>query len=336
MENTKRIFGRIAILLVMIFTASSNIKTTATTTEVQPVESQPMTVNTETAVVNTETAVPSATSSIKTPAFDFSFDLQPIPVAGSYIFTEGPATDANGNVYFTDVDAGKIYKWTPDGNVTLFLDKLNIPIGMMFDKSGDLIACEGGAGRIISIDPQGMITVLADKYNGVRFNEPNDLWIDGQGGIYFTDPAYKSSDVQGGEYVYYLSPDHSLVTRVIDDLSNPNGIVGTPDGTTLYVSDYDGKTVYAFTIHPDGTVSDRQVFARAVVSDGMTLDTAGNLYITTGKTVRIYDPAGNRLKVVLVQNTTTNVTFAGIDGHTLFITAGTAVYTLDMSSVFGK
>jgi streptogramin lyase len=123
------------------------------------------------------------------PAFDFSVDLEPVAVAGSYGFAEGPAVDPDGSVYFSDITAGKIYKWSPDGSVSVFLEGLNGPNGLMFDRNGNLIACEGGNGRLISIDPHGRITVLADQFNGLRFNEPNDLWIDPQGGIYFTDPA---------------------------------------------------------------------------------------------------------------------------------------------------
>jgi gluconolactonase len=164
-------------------------------------------------------------------------------VTGTYQFAEGPAVDANGNVYFSDINAGKISKWSPDGSVSVFVSGLNMPNGLAFDKSGNLIACEGGAGRLISIDPQEQITVLADQYDGQRFNEPNDLWIDPQGGIYFTDPVYQLKQVQAGEDVYYLSPDRQQVTRVIDDLVRPNGIVGTADGKTLYVADHGaGKT----------------------------------------------------------------------------------------------
>ncbi len=126
-------------------------------------------------------------------------------------------------MYFSDINAGKIYKWSSDGSVSVFVSGLNMPNGLAFDKNGNLIACEGGAGRLISIDPKGQITVLTDQYNGQRYNEPNDLWIDPQGGIYFTDPVYQLKKVQAGEDVYYLSPDRQQVTRVIDDLVRPNG-----------------------------------------------------------------------------------------------------------------
>jgi gluconolactonase len=251
-------------------------------------------------------------------------------VSGNYQFTEGPATDANGNVYFSDIYAGRIYKWSRDGSVSVFLEGLNLPNGLMFDKSGNLIACEGGNGRLISIDAQGQIAVLAVQYNGVRFNEPNDLWIDSQGGIYFTDPVYQLSVTQDGEHVYYLSPDHSQVTRVVADMVKPNGIVGTADGKTLYISDHGAGQTFVYNINSDGTLMDKRLFV-PVGSDGMELDTKGNLYLTTPNKVQVFDATGKFLQEIPTQENPTNVAFGGANGNTLFITARTAVYTLSSS-----
>jgi gluconolactonase len=265
---------------------------------------------------------PSATS--------LSAELQ--PVSGTYLFAEGPAVDANGNVYFSDINAGKIYKWSPGnaGSVSVFVEGLSSPNGLMFDKSGSLITCEGGKGRLISINPHGQITVLVDKYNGIRFNEPNDLWIDAQGGIYFTDPAFQLPIVQDGQHVYYLSPDRSQVTRVISDLQQPNGLVGTADGKTLYVADYGANQTYAYTINSYGTLGNKTLFA-AVGSDGMDLDAAGDLYLTTPNKVQVFDAAGKHLRDIPTIENPTNLVFAGEDGLTLFITARTAVYTVKMT-----
>jgi len=253
--------------------------------------------------------------------------VEPQPISGEYFFTEGPVADPNGNIYFSDITAGKIYKWSKDGAVDVFLDGLNKPNGLAFDGTGMLIACEGGNGRIISIAPQGEITVLADQYNGIRFNEPNDLWIDPQGGIYFTDPAYQSAVVQDGEHVYYLSPDRSQVIRVIDDLVRPNGIVGTSDGSTLYVTDHGAGQTFSYDVNADGTLSNKQLFV-SVGSDGMALDTEGNIYLTTPNQVQFFDITGNHIQDIPVDENPTNVTFGGGNGQTLFITARTKVYTL--------
>lgn len=254
------------------------------------------------------------------------------PVAGEYLFTEGPAADAQGNVYFSDISAGRIYKWSPDGRVSVFLEGLNSPNGLAFTRDGLLIVCEGGNGRLISVNPQGYITVLADQYNGIRFNEPNDLWINPQGGIYFTDPAYQSTVVQDGEYVYYLTPDRSQLMRVINDLTRPNGIVGTPDGKNLYVADHGAGQTFAYTIQSDGTLTDKRLFV-PLGSDGVALDTAGNLYLTTNGAVQILGPSGNPVQEIKIPQPPTNVVFGGTDGTTLFITARTAVYTLQMQAI---
>jgi gluconolactonase len=257
----------------------------------------------------------------------FSLGSALAPVSGSYQFAEGPATDSNGNIYFSDINAGRIYKWSPDGSVSVFLEGLNMPNGLMFDKSGNLIACEGGNGRLISIDAQGQITVLADQYNNIRFNEPNDLWIDSQGGIYFTDPAYQSSVVQDGEHVYYLSPDRSQMTRVVSDMVRPNGIVGTADGKTLYVTDHGVGQTFVYDINADGTLTNKRLFV-SVGSDGMELDPNGNLYLTTPNKVQVFDATGNFLQEIPTQENPTNVAFGGVDHKTLFITARTTAYTL--------
>lgn len=285
----------------------------------------------EPAAVDSTAEPAAAIPSADIPVFDLSADLEPVAVAGTYLFTEGPAADMNGNVYFSDINAGKIYKWSTDGSVTVFVEGLNMPNGLMFDRNGNLVVCEGGNGRLISIDPQGRVTVLVDSFDGLRFNEPNDLWIDAQGGIYFSDPAYQSAVVQDGEHVYYLWPDRTRITRVINDMVRPNGLVGSADGSTLYVADHGAGQTFAYAINSDGTLSDKRLFV-ASGSDGMTLDTAGNLYLTTTNQVQVYDPAGNQVAVISTQENPTNVTFAGTDGLTLFITARTAVYTVRSSA----
>ncbi|MCX6055819.1 MAG: SMP-30/gluconolactonase/LRE family protein [Chloroflexi bacterium] len=264
---------------------------------------------------------------VESPSFNSNASLTLLD--NPFLFAEGPATDKDGHVYFSDITAGRIYKWSPDGSVVIFLEGLNMPNGLMFDGSGNLIACEGGNGRLISIDPQGSITVVVDQYNGIRFNEPNDLWIDPLGGIYFTDPVYQSSMVQEGEHVYYLSPDRTEVSRVINDFVRPNGIVGTSDGKVLYVSDHGAGQIFAYDINSDGSLTNKRLFV-PTGSDGMTLDFANNLYLTTQNAVQVYDPSGNLLLTLPTQENPTNVTFAGEIGRTLFITARSAVYTLQL------
>ncbi len=314
----------ICLLLVILTSACANITAPTHLAEPSATVTQPSLV----AQVQAPTAQPTEQKPTES-AYIANPELQQI--SGSYLFAEGPATDPSGNVYFSDINAGKIYKWALDGSVSFFVDGLNMPNGLAFDKSGNLIACEGGKGQLISIDPQGQITVLVDQYNGARFNEPNDLWIDPQGGIYFSDPVYQSPVVQAGEYVYYLSPDHAQVTQVISDLTRPNGIVGTPDGKTLYVADHGAGQIFTYTINSDGSLSNKELFV-AVGSDGMELDAAGNLYLTTPNKVQILDADGKVLRDIPTAENPTNLAFAGKDGQTLFITARTAVYTIQLSA----
>ncbi len=246
-------------------------------------------------------------------------------IPGNFQFTEGPAVDGGGNVYFSDVDAGKIYKWSTDGSTAVFLEGLSGPNGLMFDRSGNLIACEGGDGRIILIDQKGTITVLAEQYNGTRFNEPNDLWIDAQNGIYFTDPVYKGSLVQDGQHVYYLSPDRLNVTRVTSDLVQPNGIVGSADGKTLFIADLGAGQIFSYTIQAPGILADKKLFI-PFGSDGMELDGEGNLYITVQNKVLVFNNRRMKILEIPAQENPTNIAFAGKDGQSLFITARTEVY----------
>ncbi len=328
MKNQKQILISIFVLLAITASACKSIVAPANPAE------PPATLAQVPAAQPTQQPAPQQQPTVN--AITFSAEIQ--PVSGTYLFTEGPAADGNGNVYFSDINAGKIYKWTADGSVSVFVQGLSGPNGLMFDKSGNLIACEGGKGRLISINAQGQVTALVETYNGTRFNEPNDLWIDSQGGIYFTDPAYQAPVVQDGQHVYYLTPDHSQVTRVINDLQQPNGIAGTADGKTLYVADYGANQTYAYAINREGTLSNKKLFV-AVGSDGMDLDAAGNLYLTTPNKVQVFDTTGKHLRDIPTTENPTNVAFgpartgtiAGKDGLTLFITARTAVYTVKMS-----
>lgn len=259
-----------------------------------------------------------------------SFESNTKKLTGGFRFTEGPAADKEGNIYFTDIPNGRIHKWSVDGKLSTFMENSDGANGLFFDKNGNLIACIGGTGKLVSIDPQGKITVLADRYEGKPFNSPNDLWIDPKGGIYFTDPRYGNREnlPQGGEHVYYLPADRKGSIRVIDDMVRPNGVMGTPDGKTLYVADHGANKTYAYKINPDGSLSDKKVFAEQG-SDGMTLDENGDLYLTA-KAVNIYNPSGKRLKTIEVPERPANVCFGGKNKKTLFITARTSLYSIDI------
>jgi gluconolactonase len=251
-------------------------------------------------------------------------------LAGGFKFTEGPAADAQGNVYFSDIPNNRIHKWSLDGKLSTFRENSGGANGLYFDKDGNLLACEGGGRRLVSINEKNEVTILADEYEGKKFNSLNDLWIDPKGGIYFTDPRYGNRDgmEQDGEHVYYLAPDRKKLVRVIDDMVRPNGIIGTPDGRILYVTDHgDGKT-FTYRINWYGTLRGKELIAPEG-SDGMTIDNEGNIYLTTSG-VAVYDKQGNKIETIDVPERPANVCFGGKDNQTLFITARTSLYSVKM------
>jgi gluconolactonase len=248
-----------------------------------------------------------------------------------FSFVEGPVSDAEGNVYFSDIPENRIYRWTTNGELELVREETGGANGLIFDAQGNLLACEGGAQRITSMNSAGEVSVVVERYDGKRLNSPNDIWIDARGGFYFTDPRYGAADSlpQDGEHVYYVRPDRKSITRVADDLRKPNGIIGSLDGAKLYVADTTGET-YVFDIRDDASLGPKRLFAPQG-SDGMTMDERGNLYLTWQDGVSIYAPDGKRLDVIELPETPANVGFGGADGRTLFITARTGLYAIRMA-----
>ena len=248
-------------------------------------------------------------------------------LGAEFQFTEGPTVNARGDVFFSDVRANRTYQWRGSGEFSVVRENTHGANGLYFDANGNLLACEGDAHRVVSIDPQGAVQVLADQYNGVPLNKPNDLWIDPKGGVYFTDPVYGGRLVQDGEHVYYITPDRKRIIRVISDMVRPNGLVGTPDGNILYVSDHGAKQIYTYHIKDDGTLANKTLFV-SVGSDGMTIDSEGNIYLTE-RGVLVFDPAGNPIDKIDVPVQPTNLCFVGKDHRTLLITARTSVYAIE-------
>jgi len=250
-------------------------------------------------------------------------------LVGGFTFTEGPAVDAGGTIYFSDIPNNRIHKWSLDAKLSTFRENSGGANGLFFDKSGNLLACEGGGRRLVSISPRGQVTVLADRYQNKRFNSLNDLWIVPKGGVYFSDPRYgrgRDDMEQDGEHVYYLSPDRKNLVRVIDDMVRPNGIIGAPDGKKLYVTDHGGGKTFSYAINEDGTLSNKKLFAPEG-SDGMTIDNEGNIYLTTSA-VSVYNKQGQKVQTIEIPERPSNVAFGGKDRKTLFITARKSLYSV--------
>ncbi|KIQ20254.1 gluconolactonase [Flavobacterium sp. MEB061] len=257
-------------------------------------------------------------------------------LSDQYRFTEGPAADKKGNIYFTDQPNNRIIKWSVNGELSVFMENAGRANGLYFDHEGNLLACADEKNEIWKIDQNKNTTVLVNDFEGKKLNGPNDLWVDPKGGIYFTDPFYKrdywkhtSKEIEK-ECVYYLSPDKSKIINVDDELIKPNGIIGTSDGKTLYVADITANKTYSYIINTDGSLGKKTLFTESG-SDGMTRDESGNIYLT-GKGVTVFNPKGEKIAHIDVQEPwTANVCFGGKKFKTLFITAGKSVYTLEMN-----
>jgi gluconolactonase len=255
-------------------------------------------------------------------------------LSGGFAFTEGPTCDAGGNLFFTDQPNDRILKWSAEGRLSTFLQPAGRANGMYFDADGRLIACADEQNELWAISPGGEIAVLWKGHEGRPLNGPNDVWVHPAGGLYFTDPFYKRSwwthDAmpQDGQHVYYLAPGAEKLLRVTDDLTQPNGIIGSPDGKTLYVADIGANRTWRYEIQADGRLAHKTLFCEHG-SDGMTLDDEGHLYLT-GDGVRVFDPAGRQVDHVKVPDEawTANVSFCGSDRRTLFITASEGLYSI--------
>lgn len=252
-----------------------------------------------------------------------------------YTFTEGPAVSSDGKVFFTDQPNDCIYVWDEIRGIELWSEDTGRSNGMYFNADGQLVACADLFNQLVYFDRDKKRQLLFENYEGKHLNGPNDLWIAPNGDIYFTDPYYHRdyweeghTEVQDRRGVYHLSRD-GAISRVIDDYKQPNGIIGTPDGKTLYVADINDGKIWKYEVRPDGSLSGKTFFAPKG-SDGMTIDERGNIYLTMGK-VWVYSPDGELRQEIEVPESPSNVCFGGKDRDILFITARSSVYTLKMN-----
>ncbi len=256
-------------------------------------------------------------------------------IGTGYAFTEGPAVSPDGQVFFTDQPNDRIYVWDETKGIELWSEDTGRSNGMYFNADGQLVSCADLQNQLVYFDSDKKRHVLFENYEDKHLNGPNDLWIAPNGDIYFTDPYYHRNYWQEGHAqvqdiggVYHLSRD-GIVTRVIDDYKQPNGIIGTPDGKTLYVADINDRKIWRYEIQPDGMLTGKTFFAPNG-SDGMTIDNRGNIYLTMGK-VWVYSPDGKLIQEIEVPESPSNVCFGGKERDILFITARSSVYTLKMN-----
>jgi len=261
---------------------------------------------------------------------------KPVKISNEFAFTEGPSADKAGNVFFTDQPNDRIVEYGVDGKISVWMKPAGRSNGTRFDPAGNLITCADENNQLWSISPDKHVTVLVTEYDGHLLNGPNDVWVLPNGDLYFTDPLYVRDywkrgpkSQQPGHYVYFRDHRDGRVRIADRDYEQPNGITGTPDGKTLYVSDIEAGKTYVYQILPDGSLSSRKLFCE-LGSDGMTMDDQGDVYLT-GKGVTVFNPKGQKIDHIdIAEPWTANLTFCGSNRDQLFIAASKAIYVVKM------
>ncbi|EYF06123.1 SMP-30/gluconolactonase/LRE family protein [Chondromyces apiculatus] len=265
-------------------------------------------------------------------------DAPPVVEIGSgYQFTEGTCWFASeGILRFTDIPASRIHQRDPQGTIALFREPSGQTNGIAVTPEGALVACEGENRQLTLSTAGGPPEIIAASHGGARFNSPNDVIVRGDGTLYFTDPTY-GLDLHGGQQemafqgVYRVTPARE-VHLVSDAFAQPNGIALSPDERTLYVTDTEEDALYTFALHPDGSTGPREKLCDTLPSpDGMAVDDAGNLYLTTEPGVQVLRPDGTELGLIPVPQVSTNCAFGGADRRTLYISAQTSLYEVPLS-----
>lgn len=263
-----------------------------------------------------------------------SKDARVEKIAGGLQFTEGPVWHKDGFLLFSDCHANGIMRWEPaSGKVSVYREVPGFSNGLTFDKLGRLIAVEYGMHRITRQEKDGRITSLVSEYQGKRLNSTNDLVIKSDGSVYFTDPPYgvKAEDRELDFCaVYRLSP-YGKLTLLTDEMDAPNGLAFSPDEKILYVADSSSHShIQAFDVKPDGTLSNRRLFAvlkdkAKGVPDGLKVDTEGNVWSTGPGGVWVFDKTGKHLGTIKTSEVSTNCAWGDADGKTLYMTTTTSV-----------
>jgi gluconolactonase len=284
-----------------------------------------------------------------------SFELQPLSsqfwdlvdrqakletVATGFGFTEGPMWDAAGFLYVSDETINKIFRVYPNGRKEEVI-ALGDPDGNTFDRQHRLIDCASVLRAIIAVTPDGKYKILADHYDGKKFNSPNDVIVGPDGALYFTDPTL---DLVAGEKqeipfqgVYRLD-DKGNVRLLTKDLTQPNGLAFSPDGKHFYIDDSEQRNIRVYDVAQDGTLSNGRIFGKEPgakhdgVPDGIKVDKNGNLFVTGPKGVWVWDAQGNHLGTIALPEQPANLTWGGMDYRTLYITATTSVYRLELKT----
>ncbi|PYX21602.1 MAG: gluconolactonase [Acidobacteria bacterium] len=284
-------------------------------------------------------------------------------LAGGFLFTEGPiwvprTEDTDGYLLFSDPNNNLIYRWTQDGQLSIFMTKSGyrgVDIGeygqpgsngLTLDKQGRLTINQHGNRRVVRMEKNGQLTVLADRYEGKRLNSPNDLVYKSDGALYFTDPPFglpKFFDDPRKELpysgVFRVSPDSKIVQLLTNELSGPNGLAFSPDEKYFYVDNWDEKKkiIMRYEVNPDGTLSNGKVFFDMTSAegkdalDGMKIDQKGNLYVSGPSGLWIISPEGKHLGTIVGPEHPHNFAWGDDDGKTLYLCAKTGLYRIRLN-----
>ena len=274
-------------------------------------------------------------------------------LAGGFQFTEGPVWHPDGYLLFSDPNANTIYRWSPEGSISVFRTKSGYTgfdigryhqpgsNGLTLDPSGLLTINEHGNRRVTRLERTGKITVLADRYDGKRLNSPNDLVYRSDGALYFTDPPFGLPGAfddpmkeLGFSGVYMVK--QGKVTLLTAELSGPNGIAFSPDERYLYVDNWDlgRKVLMRYEVKPDGTLGSGKVFRdftrerEPVALDGIKVDVEGNVYVSAPGGVWVLSPEGKALGRIVPPEHDANFAFGDLDGRSLYMTASTGLYRI--------
>lgn len=258
-------------------------------------------------------------------------------IGEGFRFTEGPVW-WNGQLLFSDIPADVIYRWTPDDGCRPWREPSRYANGNTTDLEGRLITCEHGSRSLTRTEGDGGVITLAETHAGKRLNSPNDVVVDRAGSLWFTDPPYgikPDQSEQDANYVFRLDPGATEPDPVADDFSRPNGLCFSPDHERLYIADSDTSLhhIRVFDVTDERTLTGGQVFTvvEPGVPDGIRTDRDGRVYSTSAEGVHVFTPDGRLIGKIRTPETAANCTFGGPDGRTLFITACTRVWAVELA-----
>jgi len=261
-------------------------------------------------------------------------------VATGFGFTEGPMWDAAGFLYVSDETINKIVRVYPDGKKEEVI-ALGDPDGNTFDRQHRLIDCASVLRAIIEVTPDGKYKILADHYEGKKFNSPNDVIVGPDGALYFTDPTLDLVEGEKQEIPFqgvYRLDDQGNIQLLTKDLAQPNGLAFSPDGKHFYIDDSEKRNIRVYDVASDGALSNGRIFGEEPgakhdgVPDGIKVDKSGNLFVTGPKGIWVWDTNGNHIGTIAMPEQPANLTWGGTDYRTLYITATTSVYRLELKA----